>query len=80
MTEKEGKRYLDEEGEGWEDGMEDFVLTMQQYSTLYSHGIKRGSVIWLQERVCVCVCVCVYVWAWYRQTQPLICEEEVMVS
>ena len=39
--------------------MEDFVLTMQQYSTLYSHGIKRGSVIWLQERVCVCVCVCV---------------------
>ena len=58
MTEKEGKRYLDEEGEGWEDGMEDFVLTMQQYSTLYSHGIKRGSVIWLQERVCVCVCMC----------------------
>lgn len=71
MTEKEGKWYLEEEGEGWEDGMEDFVLTMQQYSTLYSHGIKRGSVIWLQERVCARACVWACVAAQGCQREPV---------
>lgn len=59
MTEKKGKQYLEEEGTdmgGWENRLKDFVLTMQQYSTWYSHGIKHGSVIKLQ--VCVCACVC----------------------
>ena len=62
MTEREEEQYLEEEGtemEGWEDRVKDFVLTMQQYSTWYSYGIKHGSHIRLQVCVCVCVRVCV---------------------
>lgn len=75
MKEEEGKQYLDEEEEGWEDEIKDFCskdvtafnLLSRFFNTVLFWGGKSMR-------------VCVYVWERYRQTQPLICEEEVMVS